>query len=84
MKYTVFNSKFVVTGRKLVYNIAIARKYKNTASLYTFAVFLENTIYSTFYQSGNFTMQAGNGKWRILQKMSVKRDKGSTKGKARV
>ena len=29
-------------------------------------------------------MQAGNGKLRILQKMPVKRDKGNTKGKARV
>ena len=29
-------------------------------------------------------MQAENGKLRILQKMPVKRDKGSTKGKARV
>ena len=29
-------------------------------------------------------MQSENGKLRILQKMPVKRDKGSTKGKARV
>ena len=49
-----------------MYNIAIAKKYKSTASLYTFAVFLENTIYATFYQNGNFTINGNAGrKWQI-------------------
>lgn len=49
-----------------MYNIAIARKYKNTAKKYNVAVHLENTIYSTFYQIGNFTINSNAGrKWQI-------------------
>ena len=66
MKYTVFNSKFIVIRRKLVYNIAIAKKYKSTAKKYNVAVYLENTICANFYQNGNFTINGNAGrKWQM-------------------
>ena len=49
-----------------MYNIAIAKKYKNTAKKYNVAVHLENTIYTNFYQIGNFTINSNAGrKWQM-------------------
>ena len=47
-----------------MYNIAIAKKYKNTTKKYNVAVHLENTIYATFYQRDRFTINGNAGrKW---------------------